>query len=83
MRIGKAKPARSPAARPTSARWKRAGSSPMSVTHADSPVTMTFLGSQGTSAGSSLAARKAAKRASSSRYQTPVDRRMPVAGSAR
>ena len=37
-----------------------AASSPMSVTHADSPVAMTWLGSQGTSSGCSLAARKAA-----------------------
>ena len=59
MRIGKAKPARSPAARATSAR-SRAGSSPMSVTHADSPLAMTWLGSEGTSSGCSLAARKAA-----------------------
>ena len=52
MRIGKAKPARSPrrAARPRRG-WKARASSPMSVTHADSPVAMTWLGSHGTSAG--------------------------------
>ena len=61
MRIGKAKPARRPAAWADLARdAQRRASSPMSVTHADSPVAMTWLGSHGTSPGCSLASRKAA-----------------------
>ena len=59
MKIGNAKPACRPAARATSLRWSP-GALATSVTHADSPVAMTWLGSHGTSPGCSLASRKAA-----------------------
>ena len=59
MRIGNAKPACRPAAWATSLR-RSPGAWLTSVTHADSPVAMTWLGSHGTSPECSLASRKAA-----------------------
>ena len=81
IRIGKAKPERRPAAVATSERPKP-GSLPTSATHAGSPAVATPAGSAwGTLC--SLASRKTARRASSSRYQTPVGCSTPVAWSAR